>query len=647
MNAPLDCSSDPRLEHILDILLQLASGNMTVRTSPSDRGDALDAVMTGLNMLAEELSAEINNLERTQQELKQSEKKYHELVDKIDDGIIVVDTQGRVTFTNRAMATITGYHSTEQLLNQSIFDLVTAGDRQRVQDIFKRDIDTGRPTRLLDTSIVQPSGTVRFIQIKPSLVIEAGNVIGARAVIRDTTERHETEQEIAYRASHDSLTGLPNRSMVMQSLDYLLAQAKREHGYVAVLFLDLDEFKLVNDTLGHSAGDELLRQAALRLRNTIRASDVVARLGGDEFITLLASHCQQQTDDAEQIEGCISRHATTLAQRIIDTLKSPFHLNGQDAYVSASIGISLYPSDATDAATLLQFADSAMYRVKEMGRNGFHFYSEELTRRQTARLHLSNDLHRAIAEQEFLLMYQPIIDLDEGRMVGVEALIRWQTSDGQLLSPAQFIPVAESTGMILAIGNWVLAQACQQIRAWQQQGLELFVSVNLSARQLWQGDIIAQTLQIIEDSGIDHRLLELEVTERVMFQDPIRMEEVLQNLHDHHLDIALDDFGTGYSSLDRLKKLPISKLKIDRSFVEGIPDEPRDAAIVTSIIQLANNLQLQAVAEGVETAAQWRYLLAQGCPYGQGFYFSPPVTADEIEDMVGQAKQWELPGQRR
>ena len=301
--------TDPRIEQILDILLQLASGDLTVRATPSDQGDALDAVMTGLNMLAEELAAQIGKLEHTQQQLQQTERKYRELVDKIDDGILAVDAQGHITFANQAWAEMLGFEQSSELLGGQVFDYITPEDRERVLDIFRMDIERGRPTTLVDSSIIRRDGSIRHVQIHPTIIVEQDEVVGARAVIRDTTERRKHEEEIAFRASHDSLTGLPNRATVMQSLDFLMAQAKRSGGFIALLFLDLDEFKLVNDTLGHEAGDELLRMTAERLNETIRASDLVARLGGDEFVILLISHCQIQTEDLEEIEACISKQA--------------------------------------------------------------------------------------------------------------------------------------------------------------------------------------------------------------------------------------------------------------------------------------------------------------------------------------------------
>lgn len=580
------------------------------------------------------------NLEKRR--LQVSEKKYHELVNQIDDGILAVDRQGRITFANNAWARMTGFDHPRQLLDKSIFEFIVPDEKQRIIDIFHKDMASGTPTRLLDTSIARPDGEIRHIQVLPTVMLEQGKSVGAKAVIRDTTERRKAEQEIAFRASHDSLTGLPNRAMALQNLDYLLAQARRSEGFVAALFLDLDAFKQVNDNLGHEAGDELLCQAASRMREAVRETDIVARLGGDEFLVLLTSPCQFDTDTTNNTEACIIKVASSLAERLIATLREPFRIREQDSQVGASIGISLYPVDAVDSTTLLQHADNAMYRVKETGRNSYRFYSEEMSLRQEERLGIIKALHNAIERHEFKLLYQPIIDLSEGRMVGVEALIRWHTADGKVIPPQEFIPIAEDTGMILPISDWALGHACSQLRTWQQAGLGLHMAVNLSARQFWQNDLTRQTLQAVSAAGIDPGTLELEITENTLIQEPERMASTLEALHAQGLNISLDDFGTGYSSVDRLRKMPIGRLKIDLSFVRGIPDDADDRAIVTTIIRMAASLGMDTVAEGVETAEQWRYLHNAGCRYGQGFYFSRPVTADEISTMARQGRCWEL-----
>ncbi|SMC58671.1 PAS domain S-box-containing protein/diguanylate cyclase (GGDEF) domain-containing protein [Desulfocicer vacuolatum DSM 3385] len=471
------------------------------------------------------------------------------------------------------------------------------------------------------------------------LLSEMANDLGYGIVALRTQRKHqEAEEKLTYQAYHDSLTGLPNRAMIMESLTFALARAKRFSGSVAILFIDLDDFKLINDIQGHEAGDELLCHVAERLRGSIRETDMVARQGGDEFIVLLTSHDINGLWTVKRFE----EETADVARRIINMIKIPFQIKGQESYIGASIGISLFPDNAKDAHTLMQQADSAMYHAKKNGKGGYRFYSIELSERAHKRHSLTTRLHRAIEQQEFVLFYQPFVELTSGQMVGAEALIRWQEKKGRLIPPADFLPVAEDTGLIIPISDWVLMEVCRQIRAWQDKGLELKVAVNFSVRQFWQGDIVSKVLDAVNKFGIRHDALELEITESMLSLDPVHTETVLRQFSDHGLSISLDDFGTGYSSLNRLKRFPIDKLKIDKSFVDGIPGKENDTAIVTAITQLAHNLGLQALAEGIETFEQWRFLHDLGCRYGQGYHFSRPVPAKEFEAMLERDQCWTL-----
>ncbi|MEJ2061117.1 MAG: EAL domain-containing protein [Gammaproteobacteria bacterium] len=446
----------------------------------------------------------------------------------------------------------------------------------------------------------------------------------------------QIEEQIEHMAFHDSLTGLPNRAMMLQMLERDLATARRHNGQVAIMFMDLDDFKLVNDTLGHEAGDKLLRQVAGRFREIVRTSDFVARQGGDEFVLLISHHSNGRPADENQL----SQDAAILAQRILEALKTPFTIAGQDAYVGVSIGISQYPLDGTDIDDLMRHADTAMYRAKELGKGGYQFYSRELSDRQQQRMSLANSLHKAIEAAQFELVYQPVVELAQGRMVGVEALLRWRREDGQLTPPTEFVTIAEETALILPIGEWVLKEACRQISAWQDAGMKLIVAVNISARQLLQEGFADQVMSVIKEAGVDRESLELEVTESAMILDPERMESALNQLNAQGIAIALDDFGTGFSSLHRLKHMPLSMLKIDRAFVMGLPDDLDNAAIVTATVQLARSLGLASLAEGIETAEQLDYLRQIGCGYGQGYFFSRPVDAAEIERLYTNEVRW-------
>lgn len=458
---------------------------------------------------------------------------------------------------------------------------------------------------------------------------------GIRA-LRTRDQRRKAEELIAHQAFYDSLTGLPNRAMIMQALERALEKVRRDGGAVAILFIDLDDFKLVNDTLGHAAGDELLRQASERLKRATRQEDLVARQGGDEFIILLERYGKPL------LEKELEQESVSIAQRVLVALQEPFLIKGQEAYVSASIGISQLPGDAEDSIQLIEHADSAMYKAKNLGRANYQYYSKELSTQQKYKMLIANQLHRAIEQQEFILYYQPVVELATGNMVGVEALIRWEQEKGKLIFPDEFLPVAEDTGLILPISDWVVEEACRQIKEWSDKAISLSVAVNLSVRQMWHGDIAKKLMNTIQDAGIPKEMIEFEVTESAMAVDPEKMETVLRNLSKYGFRIALDDFGTGYSSLSRLKVLPINILKIDKSFVDGIPNDADDVAIVTATVKMASSLGLNTLAEGIETAEQWRYLQELGCTRGQGYYFSRPIIASEIEALYQSGHSWSL-----
>jgi diguanylate cyclase (GGDEF)-like protein/PAS domain S-box-containing protein len=484
---------------------------------------------------------------------------------------------------------------------------------------------------------IYSAGANSFEAEEVALLKELADELAYGVTALRTQQKHrQAEEQIAYQAFHDSLTHLPNRAMIMQSLGQAMAQIHRRGGAAAVLFIDLDEFKLVNDTLGHAAGDELLCQAAERLKSVVRGTDIVARQGGDEFIVLLARYGKRM------VETELDQEAAIVAQKILEEMQKPFLVKDQEVYVSASIGISLFPDDAGEMELLIQHADSAMYRAKELGRGNYQFFSKELSDRQQKKMALATMLHKAIEQQEFVLYYQPVIDLANGRMVGVEALIRWEREKGNLISPADFLPVAEDTGLILPIGDWVIREACCQAREWSDKGISLEVAINLSTRQMWHGDIAGQALDIINETGVSKDMIEFEVTESAMVIDPERMDTILKCFQENGINMSLDDFGTGYSSLDRLKHLPFDKLKIDKSFVDGIPDDEDDAAIVTATVQMTRSLGLCSLAEGIETVEQWRFLKSLGCGLGQGYYFSKPVPATEIERLFEQNHHWEL-----
>ena len=447
---------------------------------------------------------------------------------------------------------------------------------------------------------------------------------------QDLEERKRVEQSIRHMAHHDALTGLPNRTLFRDRLTHAMAQADRYHQILAVLFLDLDRFKAINDTLGHNVGDQLLKIAAERLRSCVRDCDTVARLGGDEFTIIV--------DDIVEVQD-----AAVVAQKILDTIAQPFNLHGHEVFVSVSIGLTLYPNDDENADNLLRNADAAMYRAKEYGRNNYQFYVADMNVKARERLMLESQLRRALDRNEFALYYQPRVDLFSGRVIGAEALLRWRHPDMGLVPPVQFIPILEETGMIIPVGEWVLQQASRQNRAWQDLGLPpIRMAVNLSVRQFIQKELADSILAILERVGLAPEYLELEITEDLLLEHNQTNIATLTKLRNRGIHISIDDFGTGYSSLSYLKRLPIDTLKIDQSFLRDIENDPDNKAITSAIIAMAASLHLNVLAEGVETEEQLAFLRAQGCNEIQGFSFSQPLTAEEFQHLLVDGRQMRL-----
>ena len=439
------------------------------------------------------------------------------------------------------------------------------------------------------------------------------------ASFADLSEQKATEEKIRHVAHHDALTGLPNRLYLHISLEQAIAAARRENAEVALLFIDLDRFKIINDTLGHHVGDSLLVEVAQRLRKCVRESDLLARLGGDEFVVAISG------DDAINI-------AAHVAEKILGSLSRPYHIAGNALHSTPSIGISLYPHDGDSIESLMKNADAAMYHAKSMGRNNFQFFSTEMTQSSSERLQLEDSLHRALEHGEFIVYYQPQADFASGRLVGAEALIRWRHPERGMISPLDFIPLAEENGMILPIGAWVLREVCRQLKAWRELGLTgLHVAVNLSPRQFHQDGLVENILGALREFDVPAAALELEITESSVMENPDEAVSLMNRLNQNGLSIAIDDFGTGYSSLSYLKRFPVSKLKIDRSFVMDIPGDANDTAIAIAVIQLARSLGLKTVAEGVETAEQRQFLSDQGCDLLQGYWYSRPLDAAGFE----------------
>ncbi len=450
---------------------------------------------------------------------------------------------------------------------------------------------------------------------------ERGNVVNYVSISRDITEQNEAEKNIHFLAYYDVLTGLPNRTLLRDRLGQLIATSHRDKNQFALLFLDLDRFKYINDSMGHSVGDRLLQSVAQRIQENVREGDTVARLGGDEFIVLLRESGESS--------------AALVAKKFLEVLSIPYDLDGQVISTRASVGISIYPDHAQDADTLIKSADMAMYRAKEEGRDNYKFFAPEMNFRVDMLFSMEKDLRQALERNEFFLMYQPQADLTTGAFCGVEALIRWNHPVKGLVSPAEFIPVAEETGQIVAIGEWVLRTACEQHVAWRKQGLADFtMAVNLSMRQLRQPMLGKLVRDVLAESGLESQHLELEITEGIMMGDNQSAMVFLNEMHELGIHLSIDDFGTGFSSLNYLKKLPVDKLKIDQSFVRDIETDESDAAIIRSIISLGHRLNLRVIAEGVETQEQLDFLRVRGCDEMQGYFYARPLTADALFKFV-------------
>jgi diguanylate cyclase (GGDEF)-like protein/PAS domain S-box-containing protein len=536
------------------------------------------------------------------------------------NGIIVGDATlpGKpLIFVNPAVERITGFSAGEIVGNDYRRLLGSEPDHLSLEKIEKVFREPGE--QQVELSSQHKDGRQIWVELSLAPVKNTeGKETHYVAVLDDITERRRIEHELSYRAAHDLLTGLPNRSLLLDRLDQAITSHNRRKKKLCVLFIDLDHFKVINDTLGHAAGDILLKKVAARLRENLRVTDTIARHGGDEFTVVLPEIEDNDT-------------TVTLAEKVLNALTAPFMLEEREVFISASIGLTLYPDDGDTAEKLLKNADTAMYHAKAHGRSNYQFFSEKLNTRVVERLMLETSLRRALERDELRMLYQPRINLSSGRVVGVEALVRWLHPEMGILSPAKFIPLAEETGLIVPLGEWIMRTACMQSAEWKKQGLPpLHMAVNLSARQFNQHDLIDMIARIIRETDIDPTFLELELTESVIMQNAEESINKLNAIKEMGLILAIDDFGTGYSSLSYLKRFPLDTLKVDQSFVRDITSNTDDKAIVVAIIAMAHSLGLKVVAEGVETKEQKAFLLEHRCEESQGFFFSKPLTAESF-----------------
>jgi diguanylate cyclase (GGDEF)-like protein/PAS domain S-box-containing protein len=571
--------------------------------------DDLDMLQT----LADHCSGALERV-RAEAALRRAEARYRDMVENASDIIYVHDLDGTLLSINKTAELLSGYTSAE-VIGANFARFVTPASLPTIHAALAKELETRAAIKPFEIEIIRKDGSTLPMEVNPRLVQQDNGVVVVEGIARDMTERKRAEATIRRMAFYDALTGLPNRVLFDDYVRNALALAKRHGRRMAVLFVDLDRFKLINDSLGHHTGDRLLQAVTQRLTSCVREGDIVARMGGDEFTVLLPD-----------VEG--PHDAADVAQRLLAVLAAPFLIDGSELFVSASVGMSLYPADGEDAETLLKHADTAMYRAKDQGRNGYQFYVPAMNLATHKQHKLEQYLRRALERQEFELFYQPRVKLASNMLAGMEALLRWRHPQLGLIGPADFIPLAEETGLIVPIGEWVLRMACTQAKAWQTaNGAPLRVAVNLSARQFQQIELAAHVAQVLADTGLDASSLELEITESMAMLNAERTIVVLRALKDLGVHIAVDDFGTGYSSLSYLKQFSLDTLKIDKAFVPNRSGTADDSAIAQAIIALAHTLNLSVTAEGVETEQQFECLKRHSCDEAQGYFIGKPMPA--------------------
>ncbi|RLA81334.1 MAG: diguanylate cyclase [Epsilonproteobacteria bacterium] len=559
--------------------------------------------------------------------LNERYKQQAQILEQVNDSVVSIDFNGNIVSWNTGSEKMLGY-SSDEVIGKKISIIYRKEDMKTNEEYAKRLLTTGSFN--VNLYLVKKSKDLVYVSLSLSLLQdENGNIIGYIGVSHDITQRKKDEEKLLeqknileYQAHHDALTGLPNRVLFNDRLNQAIQKAKRNNTKVALLFIDLDHFKEINDSLGHETGDEILKIVTLRLTKTIRDEDSLARLGGDEFTVIIEN----------LVDG---QDASLLAQKITEVLSQPITLNTNIFYVSSSTGISIYPDDGESTQNLLKFADAAMYKAKDEGRNNYQYYDSIMTELAFERVVMVTSLREALKKSEFLVYYQPQVDGKSNKLIGMEALVRWQHPTMGIVSPAKFIPLAESTGLIIELDRFVMKTAMTQVSKWNSKGLKPgILAMNLAIKQLQQKDFIDMFKNLIKETGCTAEHIELEVTEGQIMTNPEEAIKILNKISNIGIGLAVDDFGTGYSSLSYLKKLPIDKLKIDQSFIKDIPDDEEDMAITKAVIALAKSLNLKIIAEGVETIQQRDFVVQNGCTNIQGYFYSKPIPANEIEKLL-------------
>ena len=569
---------------------------------------------------------DISKRKSTQEALKRSEERHRTVLEAAPDPVIVRDMASRVIYLNPAFTRVFGWRL-EECQNKAI-DFVPEENRPETIEFMGR-IQQGDSFSGVETQRFSKAGRLVDVSISGAVFFDAdGKPEGFVNTLQDISERRKKDEELRYVAYHDTLTGLPNRKSFYMCLDDLLQQSSRRNSdrAWALMFLDLDKFKQVNDALGHDIGDQLLKSVADRLKRSLRETDYLFRLGGDEF-TIILTNLGRDIDVA------------WVARKILDSINRPFRFNSNEIFTSTSIGISVFPNDGWEVEGLVKNADMAMYAAKESGGSRYRFFTEEMNRKALHRMKMESSLRKALDRNELMLYYQPLVN-EANRIMGMEALLRWNHPELGLILPDEFIRITEETGIIVPVGRWVLKTACTQTKRWHDMGFsDLFVAVNLSARQLQESDFEQMVIEIIDESGLPPESLKLEVTESSVIQNPEVCIAKMKTLRARGITFSIDDFGTGYSSLSYLKRFPIDSLKIDRSFISDAMNNKGDQEIIKTIIAMAHNLDIDAVAEGVETQDQQDFLASHGCNRMQGFLFAHPVPVDQFKALLERQKQ--------
>jgi len=594
---------------------------------------AIENLINSVDNAIKKRQLEYDNLVM-QEKLKGSEKLHRYMINKSPDIVYMLDSRGRFTFINKRIETLLGYRKKE-IIGKHYIDIIHEDDREKALNKFN-ERRTGTRSRVnIELRLkCKNNDSTRYFETR-SVPIEINALgiynkekttesrfIGTYGVARDITERVEAEEIIRFQAYHDMLTRLPNRTLLQDRLNQAILHTKRSNTKLAVMFLDLDRFKVVNDTLGHVIGDQLLQAVSNRLKKCLREGDTLARIGGDEFTLLLPEIHSRK--DSEQI-----------ANKIIFTLKTPFNIDNHELFISTSIGIAHYPEDGATMETLVKHADIAMYHVKDNGKDNYQFYADNMHEIYSKHLSLENDIRRALQDDQFKLYYQPQVNIETNEIFAMEALIRWQHPERGIISPNEVISLAEETGLIQPIGDWIMETACNELSKWREMGLtNIRIAVNLSACQLEQENIVKSIIEILKKYNIPGNMLEIEITENVLMKDIENAIIKLKQLSAYGVKIAIDDFGTGYSSLNYLKKLPIDTLKIDRTFINDMHNSKQDSSIIKAIIAMAKGMDLNIISEGVETDVQLQQLIEWRCKNMQGFLFSRPISKTDARSML-------------